>query len=170
MELLWTFETLSVSVAEVDFVDPSRRDEPDVRERGVRLEVRPTRHRRDGSAYVSASTEVAPGVCRIDLLESRPLAADRMHWHPVMHDGEPGRRTFDEAIPADPEGWLRDRLRDLPSLLAGLDAASAAHHLEDAAELAARADEIVAAVRSALARTRQPWPDVAHDERGMAVA
>ena len=41
-----------------------------------------------GSIYVDPHT-LQPAIC-IDFLESRPDAADRMHWRPTMEAGEPG--------------------------------------------------------------------------------
>src|SRR5947207_2150692 len=119
MERVWVFDRLAIAVAQIDFLDPAVADEPDARERGVRIEVRPASSRVDGTIYVSASTELKPAICRIDFLESAPGAADRMHWHPDMPDGEPGDRTFDADMPADPVGWLTAYLRSLGDFLAG---------------------------------------------------
>jgi len=41
MEQAWVFSTLAVTVTTVDFLDPAVAGEPDARERGVRVEVRP---------------------------------------------------------------------------------------------------------------------------------
>lgn len=170
MERIWRFERLAVTLARTDFSDPALGEGPGVRERGVRLELRLVSASPDGSVYASPSWELAPAVCRIDLLESAPHAADRMHWHPVMTDGEPGERVFDEDMPRDPEGWLRGFLLDAgPALLRTgitlddvLDA--------DLTALAGHAEEIVAATADSLVALRAPWPDVRHDKRGMAPA
>jgi hypothetical protein len=152
MERVWLFDDLAITVARVDFLDPALAGEPEARERGVRIEVRPLGTATDGSVYASPTRILAPATCRIDLLESAPGAADRMHWHPTMHDGEPGDRTFDADMPAGPVGWLTGYLQGL-----GSEAVSAS------------AQEIGAAVDGGLAWARAtPWPDVAHDERGMA--
>lgn len=164
------FDRLAISVARIDFLDPSVADEPDARERGVRIEVRRASSETEGTIYVSASTTLQPAICRIDLLESAPGAADRMHWHPDMPYGEPGDRTFDPDLPADPVGWLTTYLRHLGDFLvrAGVpDVDAMTRDLEDVAECA---DEIGAAVADGLAWTRAtPWPDLARDERGMPV-
>ena len=118
METAWLFDTLAVTVARIDFLDPEFASEPDIRERGVRVEIRLLESKHDGSIYVSSGVSLQPAVCRIDLLESAPGAADRMHWHPTMPEGEPGDRTFDAAIPADPTGWLAQQLTDVTQLLA----------------------------------------------------
>ncbi len=170
MERAWLFDTLSVTMAEVDFHDPELRDDPDARERGVRVEIRPTTSEMLGTVYVSPTITLHPAICRIDLLESRPGAADRMHWHPVMHSGEPGDRTFEAAMSADPIRWLRHHLRSLEELLRGLHADVAARHAVDSDPVARMADEISDTVRDGLTACRGPWPDVAHDERGMAIA
>lgn len=166
MERVWVFDRLAVSVLRVDFIDPAVAHEPDARERGVRIEVRPVATDTTGSVYASWTRTVEPGVCRIDLLESAPGAADRMHWHPDMTDGEPGRRTFDTEMPPDPVGWLTTFLRDrLGEHLAnhgmtGVD--------DDLAAIGETAEEIGVAVGVGLVWAREPWPDVEHDERGMA--
>ncbi len=151
MDRTWIFDQHAVTLTRIDFLDPALAGEPDVRERGVRLEVRPVSGSRDGSIYASATTTLAPAVFRIDLLESRPHAADRMHWHPTMPEGEPGERVFDPALSADPLGWLADRLRQVE-------------------EVAPAVDDIVAEAGRGLAWAREPWPSVEHDERGLAVS
>jgi hypothetical protein len=171
MERAWLFDTLCVTVAEVDFLDPELRLDPAARERGVRVEIRPTTSApAGGTVYASAPVMLQPAICRIDLLESRPGAADRMHWHPTMHAGEPGDRTFDAALSADPVGWLADRLRDLTTSLSAAHAEAAVRHANDAGVVAEVADEIVAAVRAALENCRTPWTEVLRDERGMAIS
>jgi hypothetical protein len=166
MEQIWVFDRLAVSVVRIDFVDPAVAHEPDARERGVRIEVRPVSAVATGSIYSSPTTTVQPGVCRIDFLESAPGEADRMHWHPDMRDGEPGSRTFEVSMPPDPVGWLTSFLRD------GLDAflrrAGSADVEADVEAIGDSADEIGSAVAAGLAWARQPWPEVQHDERGMA--
>ena len=168
MERTWILTHLALALREVDFADPALAGRPDVRERGVRLEVRPVREAPVGSVYSSPALELAAPVCRVDLLESAPGAGDRAHWHPEMVDGEPGERVFDEALGADPEGWLRTHLLDLPRLLAGAPAPVRERLLADAAPLAALADEVADRVAVSLAALRGPWPDVEHDDRGMA--
>ena len=166
METTWVLDTLAVTVCDIDFVDPAVADEPDARERGVRVELRPVETSYDGSVYASPTRVLRPAACRIDLLESAPGAADRMHWHPVMDDGEPGERTFEAAMAADPSGWLGARLADPAALLGrGRAVEPAAGDLE---ELAALAAEVVTRVEHGLERARQPWPQVRHDERGLA--
>ena len=167
MEQTWIFEKLAVSVFGVDFWDPSLADQPDARERGVRLEVRPVATEHRGSVYSSPTQTLLPALCRVDLLESQPGAADRMHWHPEMADGEPGQRVFDVTMPEDPRGWLRTRMRDLGSLLAGTGQ-DAQPYAGDMAAVAERADEIVTVADRILARARQPWPEVERDDRGLA--
>jgi hypothetical protein len=167
METAWVLDTLAVTVCDIDFVDPAVADQPDVRERGVRVEVRAVTTSYDGSVYASPTRVLRPAVCRIDLLESAPGAADRMHWHPVMADGEPGDRTFEAAMPADPPGWLRSRLADPGALLTRAGVAIEPH-VRDLEALAALATEVVARVEQGLARARRPWPEVRHDARGLA--
>lgn len=169
MERMWVFETLAVTVARIDFLDPALAGEPEARERGVRVELRPTSPVASGSVYVSPTVTLQPAVCRIDLLESAPGAADRMHWHPVMDAGEPGDRVFDVATPADPLTWLGDRLRHVQDLLeqAGVDVEA---HAADTDAVKHASEEVVAAARDGLRWAREPWPVVRRDERGMATA
>jgi hypothetical protein len=169
MERVWVFEQLAVTVARIDFVDPEVADQPDARERGVRIEVRPAGSVTAGSIYASPTTTLHPAVCRIDFLESRPGAADRMHWHPTMQDGEPGDRTFDVDMPADPVGWLTRFLADgLGDFLGRARVTDDGSRASDLTAIRDTADEIGAAVAEGLARARTPWPDVQHDQRGMA--
>jgi hypothetical protein len=170
MERTWLFDRLAVSVATVDFLDPALAGEPQARERGVRVEVRPVSSATAGSVYSSPTLTLLPAVCRIDLLESDPGAADRMHWHPVMDAGEPGDRVFDPSMPADPLAWLAARLESLDEVLAWAGVVDREGHDADVAAVAAASSDIVAVAREGLAWARQPWPVVRHDERGMAPA
>ena len=170
MERSWTFDRLAVTMRRVDFLDPALAGRPDARERGVRVEIRPAHTQVRGSVYASDVVTLGQALCRCDFLESGPSRADRMHWHPHMADGEPGGRTFEEEIPADPRGWLtaflRTGLRDHLSA-SGHDVTS---YADDLTAVGDTADEIGRALEEGLAWTRQPWPDVVHDERGMAPA
>jgi hypothetical protein len=166
METAWIFRTLAVTAAEIDFLDPALRGDPDARERGVRLELRPVDSDAGASVYASPAVTLRPATCRIDLLESAPGAADRMHWHPAMGGGEPGDRVFDPAIPRDPSGWVAARLKQVDELLPG--GGDTAGRTEDVAAVARAADEVAAWVEAALERVRRPWPEASHDARGMA--
>jgi hypothetical protein len=169
MERAWLFDKLAILVARIDFVDPALAGEPDARERGVRIEVRPVDSAASGSVYASGSQHLRPAICRIDFLESQPGAADRMHWHPSMERGEPGDRTFDHDMPPDPPGWLTAYLRDLSSFLVRAGVSDVEAMAGDLEAIEATADEIGTAVEDGLAWARTtPWPDVDHDERGMA--
>jgi hypothetical protein len=169
MERVWVFEKLAVTLRRVDFLDPAYEGQRDVRERGVRIEVKPAPSQADGSIYASDTTTIDRALARLDFLESAPGKADRMHWHPEMAGGEPGDRTFDVDMPADPRTWLerflagglRDYLREGGHDLAAYDG--------DLAAIADTGPEICRGLDEGLAWAREPWPDVAHDERGMAV-
>ena len=166
METAWIYGHLAVTVAEIDFLDPA--GDADARERGVRVELRPVQREYTGSIYVSPVLDLRPAVCRMDLLESAPAAADRMHWHPVMDSGEPGDRTFDEDLPSDPTAWVASHLVDARGILerAGFD--DVHRCAADLESLAADVPEIVARIQRGLERARQVWPNVDHDERGLA--
>lgn len=165
---IYCFQKLAVTVEGVDFADPARAGEPGVRERGVRLELRGLSESAEaGSIYSSRAAWLSRGICRFDLLESAPRAADRIHWHPEMSDGEPGERVFDPDLSADPIGWLARALGDLTPLLrrAGLDPEE---HARDVTAMAAAAGEISETAAKILAEARRPWPEVTRDERGLA--
>jgi hypothetical protein len=170
MERLWTFDRLAVTLRRVDFLDPALADEPDARERGVRVEIKPAQTQTTGSGYASDVVTLDQALCRCDFLESGPGKADRMHWHPEMANGEPGPRTFEPDMPADPRGWLVAFLRSgLPDYLSG-SGHDLASYGDDLTEIGDAADEIGRALDEGLAWAREPWPDVEHDERGMSVA
>lgn len=159
MERIWLFEQLAIVAVMVDFLDPALVDQPDIRERGVRLEVRPVSTGPLNTIYSSPDISLKPAIIRIDLLESAPHKADRMHFHPDMVDGEPSDRTFDERMSEDPLAWLRSYLMDLGKRLGQAEAVAIAPEIDD----------IVNATGSLLAAARQPWPDVVHDKRGLVV-
>jgi hypothetical protein len=163
------FDTIAVTVARIDFLDPALTGSPDARERGVRVEIRPMDAESDGSVYASPALSLEPAVCRIDLLESARGAADRMHWHPVMAGGEPGDRVFETAMPVDPAAWLLDRLQEADVLLDRSGTPDVGRHRDAVASIRESAGEIVEAVRLGIAWAREPWPEVRRDERGMAV-
>lgn len=168
MDSVWQGVRVALTVADIDFLDPVLAGAPGDRERGVRLELRLVEQESIGSVYASPAVRLSPAVCRIDLLESAPGAADRMHWHPVMHAGEPGDRVFDPAIGADPLRWLRTRFADVETLLLTAGVPEPERYAGDAAALAADVDGVVERVARGLDRARQPWPDVQHDHRGLA--
>ena len=169
MERIWTFESSAVSVFGVDFLDPAVAHEPDARERGVRLEVRPLGTQPVGSVYASPTMSLAPALVRVDLLESAPFAADRMHWHPQMSGGEPGDRTFDPTLSRDPGEWLDTFLSDLEPVLRRAHPGEVVDAMtDDLDRIAAARGEIVEAALTVLTVAREPWPEVTHDARGLA--
>jgi hypothetical protein len=169
MEYVWTFPNSAVTVCGVDFLDPALAVGPGVRARGVRLEVRPVRRQRSGSIYASESVQLEPAVLRVDLLESAPHAADRMHWHPGMRAGEPGDRVFDRSMGEDPGGWLEGFLAAIAdAAVESLEAEVAESLRSDGPAIAASAGSIVERVMQLLTDAREPWPSVTHDERGLA--
>jgi hypothetical protein len=169
MQYIWAAAGNAVTLSGVDFLDPAVADEPDARERGVRLEIRPIRRRRAGSIYASPDLHLEPAIVRVDLLESAPRAADRMHWHPGMRDGEPGDRLFDPTMAEEPRRWLEGFLAAIPTAAAeGLDAELGTSLRGDGPAIATAAAGIVDRAMQLLEEARQPWPPVTHDERGLA--
>ncbi len=148
-ERCWLFDTLAVTL--------------------TRVEVRPMTQDFGGSLYASPALSLEPAVCRIDLLESAPGAADRMHWHPTMTGGEPGDRTFEPAMPTGPTAWLAEQLHDVDAVLTRSGMPNVDRHWDAMSAIRASAKEIVDAARDGLLWSSEPWPDVTHDERGMAL-
>jgi hypothetical protein len=170
MEQVWIFDRLAVTLARIDFLDPALADQDDVRERGVRVEIREVHTTPSGSIYASAARQLRPAVCRIDLLESAPYAVDRMHWHPVMEAGEPGERTFEVTMVDDPLRWLGDHLRQTDVLLAQSGVPVDDRMRLDIEAIREVVPDIVAAAARGLEWARvEPWPVVDRDERGLAV-
>jgi hypothetical protein len=170
MEQAWIFGRLAVTLARIDFLDPALMDEDDVRERGVRVELRVVDTTCTGSIYASPGVDLRPAVCRIDLLESAPYAVNRMHWHPVMEDGEPGDRTFEVSMVDDPLDWLDQHLRQSDVLLAQSGVTVDDVMRLDIETIREVVPDIVAAAARGLEWARvEPWPDVDRDERGLAL-
>ena len=153
------FENVGVAVSDLYFVDPQPGAGQEGAERGVRLEVRLlARAPANGSVYASQPILVDRPVWRADLLESvagGPGTWDRTHHHPKMRDWEPGTRQFDDAMSADPIGFVGQQLSDLPGLVrgAGIDAGVVTD--QDTLELRAAVPEILETVRSLLADVRE---------------
>ena len=157
MERIWAFEASAITAVLVDFLDPALAGQPDIRERGVRLEIRPMTVGSLNTIYSSPTVSLKPAVVRIDLLESAPHKADRMHLHPDMVDGYPDDRTYDETMAENPMVWLRSYLTQLHQWVGQADGDAMA----DASEA------ITAEAASLREDARQPWPEVVHDERGL---
>jgi hypothetical protein len=136
------FERTGVLVSDLYFVDPHPGRGQEGAERGVRLEVRELdRDPLKGSIYSAQPITVGRPIWRADLLEAvdGPIGTfDRTHHHPTFNDYEPSRRVFVEELSTAPLDWVAAHL-------AGLD-------VPDAPELTAAIPEIIAAVRSLLAR------------------
>jgi hypothetical protein len=64
---------------------------------------------------------------------------------------------------------LSQRLANVIALLAEVGVDDLARHEESARQVAEHVDDIVDAARTGLEWARGPWPEVSHNERGMAV-
>jgi hypothetical protein len=150
------FDQLGVVLSDLYFVDPNPKPGQEGPERGARLEVRPfERPEPDGSVYAARPIGVGRPVWRADLLESvasEPGSFDRTHHHPRFRGWEPGGRTFEKELSADPIAWVARRLADVDVLLAGAEVAPAAISESERAELRAAIPQIEEALRRILAR------------------
>ena len=156
MLYMFGFQHIGVVVSDLYFVDPEPDEGQEGAERGVRLEVRLLEEGSvEGSIYAARPISVARPVWRADLLETAdgpPGSFDRTHHHPAFRGWEPGKRSFDPALSAQPVAWLGEALSDLPKLLdqAQLDPASVG--ADDARQLREAVPEILETVSRLLAR------------------
>ena len=159
MFLVFGFERVGVVLGDIYFVDPNPHPGPEGAERGVRVEVRFVQPQQiEGSIYAARPILVGEPIWRLDLLESvdgKPGSFDRTHHHPQMRGWEPDQRKFERELSADPLGYLGDRLRDLPGLLAQAELPTDAAGGEDARQLHDAADDIVAETAKMLERVRR---------------
>ena len=134
------FERWGVVLGDLYFLDPEPDAGQEGAERGVRLEVRLfDRPPSPGSVYASQPISVGRPIWRADLLESLdgPTGSyDRTHHHPQFTGWEPSARVFDEALTADPVGWVGEQLRNPEELLAGTGLDSGEVGRDDIAALA----------------------------------
>lgn len=158
MLYVFGFGRVGVVVSDIYFVDPEPAPGQEGPERGVRLEVRFLESRdQEGSVYASRPILVGQPIWRADILESvdgKPGSFDRTHHHPQMRGWEPGRRRFERGLSADPWGWLGERLRDLPGLVAQADMRPDSVGPDDADQMRGSAEEILDAARRLLDRVR----------------
>ena len=174
MFAVFGFERIGVVLGDIYFVDPHPHPGQEGAEHGVRVEVRfvePQQH--EGTIYAARPILVGEPVWRLDLLESvdgKPGSFDRTHHHPLMRGWEPGERKFERDLSSDPLGYLRDRLCDLPGLLAQAELPRDSVDDEDVRQLRDSADLIVAETAKMLDRVRRG--ELAHaaepDETGLA--
>lgn len=150
------FDQLGVVLSDLYFVDPDPKPGQEGPERGARLEVRLfDRPEPDGSVYAARPIGVGRPVWRADLLESvasAPGSFDRTHHHPRFRGWEPGRRTFEPELSADPVTWVGQRLGDVDALLAGADLPDVDVTEAERAELKAAIPDIEGALRRILDR------------------
>lgn len=153
----FAFDRVGVVAGDLYFVDPDPEPGQEGAEQGVRLEVRLfERGELRGSVYSAQPIAVGRPIWRADLLESvaHPGTLDRAHHHPRFRDWEPGGRTFDQGMTADPVRWVGRRLSDLDGLLT--EAGVESHHVgpTDVGDVRAAVPEILAAVERLLDRVR----------------
>ena len=151
------FDRVGVMACDLYFLDPEPDPGQEGAEQGVRLEVRVLlRGDLVGSIYAARPIAVDRALWRADLLESvaNPGSLDRAHHHPRFAGWEPGSRHFDEALTADPVGWVGHRLCDLEGLLADAGVDPDLLGPNDAGDVRAAVPDIVAAVERLLVRVR----------------
>jgi hypothetical protein len=158
MFYVWGFDRVGVVAGDLFFLDPEQTPGEEGAEHGVRVEVRLLeRPPLGGSVYSSQQIVVDQPVWRGDLLETvegESGSFNRAHDHPHFEGWEPDDRRYDRSIKADPGAWLTGRLSDLAALVEGAGVDPSRIGPTDAAQVAAAAPEIAAAVVDLLARVR----------------
>ncbi len=148
---------LAITVEAIEFVDPQPEPGQEGAERGARIEIKLLEDQpRRGSVYASIDVLLGRALWRADLLEraDRPGAQDRMHFHPVMVDNEPGARVFDEWLSADPIAWMADSLGSVPRILRDSSVPDVGAFDDDVAELQVHLPEVLAACAARLHEAR----------------
>src|ERR1700748_2681394 len=116
MQQVFAFNELAIAVRHWFEVGP------DDEEHGARLEIRRiARHPHRGSESAPQVLELDEIVWRADLFDGLgdpPGSWPRAHHHLDWDGIEPTGRTWDDALSADPLGWTRRQLEELPALLA----------------------------------------------------
>lgn len=152
------FQRVGVVVSDLYFVDPVPNPGQEGAERGVRLEVRLfERPKPDGSIYAAQPIVVDRPIWRADLLESvasPPGSFDRTHHHPRFRGWEPGGRSFDRDLSADPIPWVGEHLADLDGLIKGTELDPDLVDPDDARQLREAVPEILDAVGRLLTRVQ----------------
>jgi hypothetical protein len=152
------FQRVGVVVSDLYFVDPDPNPGQDGAERGVRLEVRLfERPEPDGSIYAAQPIVVDRPIWRADLLESvasPPGSFDRTHHHPRFRGWEPGGRSFDTDLSAEPITWVGEQLADLDGLIKGAELDPDLVDPDDARQLREAVPEILDAVSRLLSRVQ----------------
>ena len=143
MQQVFAFNELAISVRHWFEVGPHDT------EHGARLEIRRlVRHPHRGSESAPQVLELDAIVWRADLFDAladAPGSSSRAHHHLDWDGIEPTGRTWDDDLSADPLGWTRRQLEDLPALLARRGVA-----LEDAEAEAADVRRALPAIMAAL--------------------
>jgi hypothetical protein len=129
MQQIFAFNELAVVVRHWFEVGPE--DE----EHGARLELRRlVSHPHRGSESAPQVLELDGIVWRADLfdgLNDPPGSWSRAHHHTAFDGIEPQGRDWKDELTADPIGWTRRRLADLPGLLQDVELADPEGEAED---------------------------------------
>jgi hypothetical protein len=148
------FQRVGVVVSDLYFVDPDPDPGQEGAERGVRLEVRLfDRPPGEGSIYAARPIAVGQPIWRADLLETAagpPGTFNRTHHHPRFKGWEPGGRTFEPALSANPIDWLGDQLSNLDGLIKQADIDPGLVDPDDARQLRESVPEILGSVQRLL--------------------
>jgi hypothetical protein len=141
-------------------------------ERGARIEVRLLADEpRRGTRFAAQRITVDTPIWRADLFDQTTSPAGNLrsaHFHPRFQGVEPCDRVWDDAIKADPLGWLSGELGDLQGLAERALPVGPSLELDaDAMSLRDALAQIVVAIRETWARVRSE-PEDASGHRSTA--
>jgi hypothetical protein len=146
MNVAYLYQRLGIVIEDIYFLEPDPDPGEEGPERGVRVEVRLVENQPlSGSRYSAYPIDIRTAIWRADLLGSvaaGPGARDRMHYHPLMADDEPGDRQWDPAIRANPLEWIASQLEQI-ELIVTAKVSDITPYRHDLAEIRRQAPLIV---------------------------
>lgn len=164
MNVAYLYHRLGIVIEDIYFVEPNPDPGEEGPERGVRVEVRQIEnHPLSGSRYSAYPIDIRTAIWRADLLGSvaaGPRARDRMHYHPLMADDEPGDRQYDPAIGADPLDWIATQIEQIEQIVA-TKVPDLTPYRQDLAEIRRQAPLIVGSIEEMMEQVHRM--ELAHE-------